>query len=479
MIQFNNSYASLPAAFYQKTEPRSELKPKLLYFNDALAHDLGLNTHKISAELLANYFSFNIPIPDSTPIAMAYAGHQFGHFVPQLGDGRATLLGEIIASDNKRYDIHLKGSGQTPFSRRGDGKSALGPSIRECLISEAMFHLHVPTTRTLAVTRTSEMVIREKLLPGGVSTRVALSHMRVGTFEYFAAKGDTVNLKVLADYAIARLYPKLQYGHQPYLNFWKEVFHKQIQVVAKWMSIGFIHGVMNTDNMNISGETIDYGPCAFMDQFSHLRVFSSIDQNGRYAYANQPQILFWNMARFAESISSLIEISFKELESEFLAMQETYHKEYTHQMLLKFGIQKSSDAEINQLQILIKQWLDILENNQLDFTLSYIDLERYIQGLQTHTNLEQFSEFPILAQQIQKVDSPKNLVNTMQQHNPMIIPRNHNVEAAIQSSIQGDDQKFMTLMSKLSTPFTRVEELNEFCKPPKDKEKNFKTFCGT
>src|SRR5689334_4034369 len=302
---FQNSYAALPANFFARVAPTPVEKPRLIKLNRPLARHLGLNPHQLDtpegAEILAGK-----TLPDGAdPIAMAYAGHQFGHFVPQLGDGRAILLGEVIDRDGVRRDIQLKGSGPTPFSRRGDGRAALGPVLREYIVSEAMAAMGIPTTRSLAAVITGEHVMRETALPGAVLTRVAASHIRVGTFQYFAARGDTEAVRQLADHVIARHYPQLKEDERPYHALLAAVIGRQAELVARWLLIGFIHGVMNTDNTSISGETIDYGPCAFMDQYNPATVFSSIDEYGRYAYANQPRIALWNLTRLAETLLPL------------------------------------------------------------------------------------------------------------------------------------------------------------------------------
>jgi len=303
-IPFDNRYVTLGKGFFDRTHPTPVKKPELIKFNDALARELGMSTDHVAA---AAVFSGNTIPEGAEPLAMAYAGHQFGHFVPQLGDGRALLLGEINGPDGARYDIHLKGSGRTRFSRNGDGRSALGPVLREYLVSEAMHKLKVPTTRALAAVTTGENVARESLLPGGVITRVASSFVRVGTFQYFAARDDYAALKQLADYVIEKNYPQLGDHDNPYVALLEAVLERQAALIAKWMQIGFIHGVMNTDNMSIAGETIDYGPCAFMDAYHHNQVFSSIDRNGRYAYSNQPSIGLWNLTRMAEALLPLFD----------------------------------------------------------------------------------------------------------------------------------------------------------------------------
>src|SRR3984885_6195630 len=302
---FSNSYAPLPEPFFARLSPTAGAKPRLITFNASLASELGLDTRALEPDELAAIFAGNVIPPGAEPIAMAYAGHQFGNFVPQLGDGRAILLGEVVDRNGERRDVQLKGAGRTPFSRNGDGRAALGPVLREYLVSESMHALGIPTTRSLAAVLTGERVLREQQLPGAILTRVAASHVRVGTFQYFAARGQDEAIRVLADYVIERLYPEAASSAQPYLALLRAVVERQAALIARWMHIGFIHGVMNTDNMALSGETIDYGPCAFMDSFDPAAVFSSIDSFGRYAYGNQPGILQWNLARLAEALLPL------------------------------------------------------------------------------------------------------------------------------------------------------------------------------
>src|SRR5689334_7995293 len=368
---FQNSYAALPANFFARVAPTPVEKPRLIKLNRPLARHLGLNPHQLDtpegAEILAGK-----TLPDGAdPIAMAYAGHQFGHFVPQLGDGRAILLGEVIDRDGVRRDIQLKGSGPTPFSRRGDGRAALGPVLREYIISEAMFRLGIPTTRSLAAVMTGENVMRETMLPGAVLTRVAASHIRVGTFQFFAARGDTDGVRRLADHVIIRHYPDLAQNDRPYHALLDAVIARQAELVARWLLIGFIHGVMNTDNTSISGETIDYGPCAFMDEYNPATVFSSIDEMGRYAYGNQPRIALWNLTRLAECLLPLFsDDQAKAIEQAQFALgafADTFTAAYQAGLRAKIGLFTAAEGD----EALVQDLLDAMTKNQADFTLTF------------------------------------------------------------------------------------------------------------
>ena len=340
-MQFDNTYARLPEGFYARLQPEPSSDPHLLAWNEELAQELGLQEFADDPARLARLFGGNELLPGSEPIALAYAGHQFGNFVPQLGDGRALLLGELLSSAGKRLDVQLKGSGQTPFSRRGDGRAALGPVIREYLVSEAMHRMGVPTTRALAAVSTGEFVLRDGRLPGGVLTRVASSHIRVGTFEFFAARRDKEALQTLVDYAIARHYPEVLDEPQPLVAFFAQVLEAQASLVAQWMGLGFIHGVMNTDNTSISGETIDYGPCAFMDEFDYRKVFSSIDQFGRYAYGKQGQMAHWNLARLAETLM-LLDDSNSLFEEQLARFQPLFEAQFIKRMARKLSVKSNS-----------------------------------------------------------------------------------------------------------------------------------------
>ena len=472
MPMLEHSYSSLPDRFFAPASPEAVPSPELLAWNEPLAGILGLADLTGQEEKLAAIFSGNDPLPGARPIALAYAGHQFGHFVPQLGDGRAVLLGEITGSDGKRYDLQLKGSGQTPFSRRGDGKSSLGPVIREYLLSEAMHRLGVPTTRALAAVKTGETVFRESALPGGVFTRVAASHIRVGTFEYFASRRDGEGLHALTRYAIERHYPTANDAAKPYVRFFEQVRDRQAHLVAHWMSIGFIHGVMNTDNTTVSGETLDYGPCAFMDEFRFDKVFSSIDHGGRYAYGNQPAIAQWNLARLAECLLTIDDDreTYETALQEFPAIFETaYHEK----MAPKFGLStlKTGDAD------LIRQWLDVLQKRVLDFTQSFRRLAERVEA----QDESEYGEFETRwrARLAQQDLAAVEVRNNMNKTNPLFIPRNHQVERAIQGAIKGDLTVFNELLRVLSEPFSSQATLSDYAEPPRPEERVTQTFCGT
>jgi len=480
---FDNSFAGLPEIFYEKKRSTNSFTPSLLALNHELINELGLDLKNYSIEDLGQYFCGNKFFPGSDPLAMAYAGHQFGHFVPQLGDGRALLLGEILSSNNIRYDIHLKGSGQTKFSRRGDGKSALGPVIREYLISECFHALGIPTTRSLCALRSGEEVYREEVKPGGILVRVAKSHIRIGTFEYFANRGDKENLKILADYSIKRLYPELNSETPDYLGLWKAVSDRQLKLIAKWMSVGFIHGVMNTDNINISGETIDFGPCAFMDEFKRDKVFSSIDHQGRYRFNNQPQILFWNLARFAECLLLIMdgeeEVLVQNFNDELQKLPKLFEKEYNQLFYRKLGFLSLRDED----QELVQEWLTFLEANELDFSLSHIDLERLLLQKKCFTDLnhkEGFNNF--YSKWSERLKSENNIeasLKTMREHNPFTIARNHLVQKVIDNCEIGDDKFFFEFLEAIKKPFDLTDNFCEFQRAPTKEERVKKTFCGT
>src|SRR5271170_6460712 len=371
---FSNSYAWLPERFFVGLAPTPATKPRLIKFNESLASELGVDTRGLEPEELAAVFAGNVIPPGAEPIAMAYAGHQFGNFVPQLGDGRAILLGEVVDRNGERRDIQLKGAGRTPFSRRGDGRAALGPVLREYLISEAMHALGIPTTRALAAVSTGEPVYRDQELPGAVFARVASSHVRVGTFQYFAARGDVEAVKRLADYVVDRHDPGAAEAERPYLALLQTVVERQARLIARWMNVGFIHGVMNTDNTALSGETIDFGPCAFMDAYDPATVFSAIDEFGRYAYGNQPAIAQWNLARFAETLLPILDRESEravELASEAVsAFAERFQAHWTAGMAEKLGISSAEDGDLD----LVRAWLAAMHENGADFTLTFRQL---------------------------------------------------------------------------------------------------------
>ncbi len=481
-MKLSNSYIGLPEEFYQVIKPVPVKSPQLLAFNQELVEELGL---EIGPKQAIQYFSGN-SVPENTiPIALNYAGHQFGNFVHELGDGRATLIGEIEVG-KERFDIQLKGSGPTKFSRQGDGRSALGPVIREYIISEAMHHLKIPTTRALAAVSTGEHVFREQIEPGGILTRIAKSHIRVGTFEYFASRQQWEDVKHLADYTIQRHFPEIRELDNHYLELLKAVSRKQAKLIAKWMSVGFIHGVMNTDNFTISGETLDYGPCAFIDEYDPATVYSSIDHDGRYAFGNQPSIAAWNLASLAGCLISLINNDSKianELATKVLDdFSINTNQEILDIMCHKIGLDGNSD----QHQIILKDLLKIMIPNQADYTLSF----RYLsQALLNKDSLflDQFKEqgkikewlknWKLTVKELNK--DTGEIVSNMESINPVYIPRNHNVDKAIKASYEEDLNPMNELLTALKDPFEENEKYLHLALPPKDEEKILQTFCGT
>lgn len=486
-MKFDNSYRKLPNNFYSILNPIPVQKPELVMFNEALAKELGFNFKELEEEKIVNYLAGNEIFPGSKPISLAYAGHQFGHFVPTLGDGRAHLLGEIITPKNKRFDIQLKGSGQTPYSRNGDGRAAFGPMLREYIVSEAMFSLKIPTTRSLAVVKSGELVYRETPQPGAILTRIAKSHIRVGTFEYFAARSDLESVKILANYTISRYFPKLKNNQNIYLDFLLNVAINQAKLIANWMSVGFIHGVMNTDNMAISGETIDYGPCAFLDQYIPGKKFSFIDRYGRYAYSNQPNIGLWNIMQLYYCLYPLIHT---DLEAEdkvapeiIKKFQEEYERNYQKKFLNKIGIFKEQKGDQNLLENL----LQIMEKDQLDFTLTF----RYLSHLlkEEKSDLAAFfkhsgdlpSWISSWEQRLKQENySAQEIGAKMQKINPAIIPRNHLVEQVLTKAVEDNDfEPAKKLIKALKTPFTEDKDSIDFINTPKESEVVHHTFCGT
>ena len=471
-MNFDNTYAALPPAFYAAVSPNEVPAPTLLGWNPALAAELGLAVSDFDEERLARVFSGSVPLAGSQPLSMAYAGHQFGHFVPQLGDGRAALLGEVVTDGGSRFDVQLKGSGRTPFSRGGDGKSWLGPVLREYILSEAMYYLGVPTTRALAAVATGETVYREGARPGGVFTRVAASHLRVGTFQYFAARQDLESLRTLADYAIARHYPDAANEESPYDELFRRVSERQAQLIAHWMSIGFIHGVMNTDNTTISGETIDYGPAAYMDEFRFDKVFSSIDAHGRYSYANQPAIAQWNLARLAETLLPL-GANKSELENSLALFPDQYGSHYLELMAPKLGL---SDVQEEDTE-LVAEWLQHLNDNGLDYTLSFRALALRAEAVDEG----EFGSFETkwrqrIGSQGRALAEVSALMNSV---NPLFIPRNHRVEQAISEALRDDLTVFKDLNTVLSKPYTEHPGLSHYAEAPAEQERVTRTFCGT
>jgi serine/tyrosine/threonine adenylyltransferase len=486
---FQNTYAALPANFFARVAPTPVASPRLIKLNRPLALHLGLDPELLAspegAEILAGK-----RLPDGAdPIAMAYAGHQFGHFVPQLGDGRAILLGEVIDADGIRRDIQLKGSGPTPFSRRGDGRAALGPVLREYVVSEAMAALGIPTTRSLAAVMTGENVMRETMLPGAVLTRVASSHVRVGTFQFFAARGDTDGVRRLADHVIARHYPDAAKAERPYHALLEGVIARQAQLVARWLLIGFIHGVMNTDNSSISGETIDYGPCAFMDQYDPAMVFSSIDEQGRYAYANQPRIALWNLTRLAECLLPLFSGEQEKAVAEAQALlgefSEKFTETYQSGLRQKIGLFTQRDGD----EALVQDLLDAMAQNQADFTLVFRRLSDAARDPENDSEVRQLFAEPAAyddwaARWRQRIghepQSAGDRSTAMRAVNPAFIPRNHRIEAIIDAAVNRDDYApFEELIAVLTKPFEDQPEFAGYAEPPKPEQRVLQTFCGT
>jgi uncharacterized protein YdiU (UPF0061 family) len=472
MTALNNHYATLPESFYTHTQPAAVPAPRLLAWNAELAATLGLAALADDPDRLPHWFSGNALPPGAQPIALAYAGHQFGHFVPQLGDGRALLLGDVVAPDGRRFDIQLKGSGRTPFSRGGDGKSWLGPVIREFVVSEAMHHLGVPTTRALAAVATGEPVLRETIRPGGVLTRVASSHIRVGTFEYFAARGDADAVRRLADYAIDRHYPHARETDSPYVALFNSVCAAQAALIAHWMAIGFIHGVMNTDNTSIAGETIDYGPCAFMDEFRRDKVFSSIDHHGRYAYDQQARIGQWNLTRLAECLL-LLDDDQPVFEAGLERFASDYEQHYLRRMRHKLGLLGEHDDDAG----LIEAWLQHLEAHELDYTLGF----RRLAERAGASDIGEFGDFETAWRaRLSRQDGDAAAVRErMNAANPLFIPRNHQVERAIANAVDGDLSTFEALNAVLSKPYTEQAGYEAFAAAPLPAERVTETFCGT
>ena len=487
-LGFVHSYAALPPRFHVRVNPTPVANPELVVFNRALAGELGLEADSIEQEA-AQMLSGNRLPEDSTPIAMAYAGHQFGGFVPQLGDGRAILLGELRGRDGVLRDIQLKGSGLTPFSRSADGRAALGPMLREYIISEAMHAFGIPTTRSLAVVATGERVYREAALPGAVLTRVAASHIRVGTFQYFAVRGDQESIRALLDYVIARHYPEARDADVPALAVLEAVAQRQAALIADWMQVGFIHGVMNTDNMAISGETIDYGPCAFMDEYHPHTVFSSIDRGGRYAYANQPAIAQWNLARFAETLLALIATDGDEAVRLATGIVEPFIAQFEGQFLdrmrRKIGLASALDGDAE----LVNRLLTVMQEGAADFTLTFRRLALAAEDPGNDTQLRKlFRENPAIDSWLQAwrqrlaqdPQRPTERATSMRRVNPAFIPRNHRVEAALNAATDaGDLEPFRRLLDVVQRPYDDQPDAAEYEQPPQPAERVLKTFCGT
>lgn len=520
---FNNTFAQLPGYFHSRTQATPVKDPKLIIFNHELAEQLGASGDLTDDNKLAQIFSGNLTPTGAEPLATVYAGHQFGGFSPQLGDGRALLLGETVTDNGERFDIQLKGAGPTPYSRNGDGRSALGPVLREYLVSEAMAKLGIPTTRALAAVTTGEQVARERLVAGGIITRVAKGFVRVGSFEYFSSQQNTQAIKELADYEIKRHYSQNQSAQDlesaspdnPYVAFLEAVIDKQAKLIAQWMNIGFIHGVMNTDNMAISGETIDYGPCAFMDEFSFDRVYSSIDRKGRYAYNNQPNIGQWNLIRLTETLLPLLgdnvldedvltnndksdhknaDQSDDSVSDAALAVAQDilnvyagkYQSYWLAGMRKKLGLQTDKDSDLELIQALLTH----MEDGQADFTLTFYYLSQLDEKLNaTDESLHNlFATTEAIKQWLEKwrkrlvedASSNKKRQQLMQSVNPVYIPRNHQIERAIRAAEDHNDfSVFDELQQVLQNPFDIQHDKKSYMLPPLAEEVVHQTFCGT
>jgi len=476
---FDNTYSKLSKTFIEDIKPTPVHDPELVILNEQLAKELNLDFSKTKEKDLSLLFSGNSLPNGSTTIAQAYAGHQFGHFT-MLGDGRAVLLGEHISNKNNRFDIQFKGSGRTSFSRGGDGRAALGPMLREYIISEAINALNIPTTRSLAVVKTGEKVVRENLLEGAILTRVASSHLRVGTFQYIAAKQNIEDLNTLVDYTIERHYPQIKSSKTKALDLLNLVMEKQCQLVVDWMRVGFIHGVMNTDNMTISGETIDYGPCAFMDQYHPKTVFSSIDKFGRYAYSNQPPITKWNLARFAECLIPLIdkdeEAAIKIATNLIDNFQNIYEKKWLNMMRDKLGL----FGEDKNDRKLIDDLLNWMEKHKIDYTNTFC----HLMEIKIDNNTYKEEAFTIWFEEWKKRSklnnsSKEKQIELMKKNNPIVIPRNHKVEEALSEAYNGNLEKMNKLNNVLKNPYSNQEDIAEYQVPAPMTDEKYQTFCGT
>ena len=491
-FNFENTYARLPERLYRRLNPTPVAAPRLIKLNVELARSLGLDPDVLASQGGAEILAGNCVAEGSEPLAIAYAGHQFGHFVPQLGDGRANLLGEVMGLDGVRYDIQLKGSGPTPFSRRGDGRAALGPVLREYIVSEAMAALGVPTTRALAVVTTGEPVLRERVLPGAVFTRVAASHLRVGTFEYFAAASDTQGIRVLADYAISRHYPEAAQAKNPYRALLDAVITRQAKLVAQWMHLGFIHGVMNTDNTSISGETIDYGPCAFMEAYDPATVFSSIDHQGRYAYGNQPRIALWNLTRLAEALLPVLlqeegseEAALASANEALAAFPGTFEAAHLGGLRRKVGFMTERDGDA----ALVQDLLDRMAANRADFTLTFRRLCDAAERHQSDEGVRALFADPVAYDSWaaawrkrlgEESATKEERAIEMRKANPAFIPRNHLVEAALNAAVERQDfQPFEEMLDVVSLPYEDRPALKRYAEPASAEERVTQTFCGT
>jgi serine/tyrosine/threonine adenylyltransferase len=487
---FENTYARLPERFYARIAPTPVAAPRLLKLNVELAELLRLDPEQLASTEGVEILAGNRVAAGSEPLAQAYAGHQYGHFVPQLGDGRANLLGEVVGRDGVRYDIQLKGSGPTPFSRRGDGRAAVGPVLREYIVGEAMAAMGIPTTRALAAVATGEEVMREVPLPGAVLTRVAASHLRVGTFEYFAAQDDAHGVKTLADYAIARHYPEAAQAEHKYRAFLDGVIARQARLVAQWMMVGFVHGVMNTDNTSISGETIDYGPCAFMEAFHPATVFSSIDRHGRYAWGSQPRIMLWNLTRLAEALMPVLveeagspEAALQSATQALEAFAPQFEAAQLAQLRRKLGLFTNQDGDM----ALVQDLLERMTENGADFTLTFRRLcdaalseDAEVRAL--FADAAAFDAWAVKwrARLASESVAPGERAAAMRAVNPIYIPRNHRVEAALNAAVERNDLRpFEELLEAVSQPYEERGGMERFAVPARPEERVSATFCGT
>ncbi len=488
-IVFDNSYVRLPERFFARVQPTPVAAPRLIRFNEVLGRELGIDPAWLAGEEGVAMLAGNRLPAGADPIATAYAGHQFGGFVPQLGDGRAILLGEVIAPDGARRDVQLKGSGPTPFSRRGDGRAALGPVLREYVVSEAMAALGIPTTRALAAVTTGEQVLRETMLPGGVITRVAASHIRVGTFQFFAAREDLEGLRILADYVIARHYPAAAHSEAPYLALLEAVIRAQAALISRWLLVGFIHGVMNTDNMSIAGETIDYGPCAFMDAYDPATVYSAIDRHGRYAYANQPTIAQWNLTRLAECLLPLLAkdeaAAIPQAQEALEQFPKLFAAAHLDGFRKKLGLTTTEAGD----EVLCHELLDLMVANHADFTLTFrrlseasAEVEKEAELRSTFADAAGFDQWLARwrTRLAQEPRDPHSRRTAMRAVNPAFIPRNHRMEAVIRAAVDHDDfAPFHEFVSVLGKPFDEQPNFAAYTQPPEEDEIVRQTFCGT
>ena len=479
-LEATSSYLDLPEVFFTKVAPEPVSSPKIVIFNHELADNLDLKLTDLEEGKLTKILSGNLVPKGVTPFAQAYAGHQFGHFT-MLGDGRAVVLGEILTSSGSRYDVQFKGSGKTPYSRGGDGRAALGPMLREYIISEAMHFLGIPTTRSLAVVSTGEIVYRENQLPGAILTRVASSHLRVGTFEYASLHQSEAIMQSLFDYLVDRHFPSVKDEKNPAIAVLDQIIQQQTDLITNWMRVGFIHGVMNTDNMALSGETIDYGPCAFMDHFDPQTVFSSIDRNGRYAYSNQPYIGQWNLARLAQSLLPLIdqneEKAIEIAEHSLNSFEGIYKRKWLSIMGNKLGFTKT-DKEIEKL---VTGLLDWMHQNSADFTNTFRDLCQPALPSNELYKTKSFVEWHDRWKELltKKEQNLSDSLDLMRRVNPNIIPRNHKVEEALVAAEKGDLTPFNQILGAIEKPYHENNAFEAYRLPPEEGERVLATFCGT